>query len=98
MSSAYQRESGSALCVTDAYRPYAEQVAVKRASPGLAATPGKSQHGLGLALDLCGGVQSFASPAHLWMKRNAPLYGWFHPAWAEPTGSMPEPWHWEFAS
>jgi D-alanyl-D-alanine carboxypeptidase len=98
MSNAYQRESGSALCVTDGYRSYAEQVAVKLARPKLAASPGTSQHGLGLAVDLCGGVQSFANPAHLWMQRNAPLYGWFHPAWAEPTGGLPEPWHWEFAS
>jgi LAS superfamily LD-carboxypeptidase LdcB len=86
------------LCVTDGYRPLAEQIAVKLATPRLAATPGTSQHGLGLAVDLCGGVQSFAAPAHLWMQQNAPLYGWFHPAWAEPTGTMPEPWHWEFAS
>jgi hypothetical protein len=98
MSSAYQRQTGSALCVTDAYRSYAEQVAVKRATPRLAATPGTSKHGFGLAVDLCGGVQSFANPAHLWMRRNGPLYGWFHPAWAEPHGGMPEPWHWEFAS
>ena len=27
----------------------------------------------------------------------AQLYGWLHPAWAEPSGSMPEPWHWEYA-
>lgn len=98
MSNAYQRQTGSALCVTDGYRSYAEQVAVKLARPTLAASPGTSQHGLGLAVDLCGGVQSFASPAHLWMQRNAPLYGWFHPVWAEPSGVMPEPWHWEFAS
>lgn len=98
MSSAYEKETGSPICVTDGYRPLAEQIAVKLLSPKLAATPGTSQHGLGLALDLCGGVQSFAGPAHLWMQRNAPLYGWFHPAWAEPTGVMPEPWHWEFAS
>jgi len=56
------------------------------------------QSGFGLAVDLCGGVQNFADPAHLWMQRNAPLYGWFHPAWAGPSGSMPEPWHWEFAN
>jgi len=98
MSIAYQKQTGSALCVTDSYRSYADQVAVKKARPGLAATPGTSEHGFGLAVDLCGGVQSFASPAHLWMKRYGPLYGWFHPAWAEPSGSMPEPWHWEFAS
>jgi zinc D-Ala-D-Ala carboxypeptidase len=97
MSIAYQRQSGSALCVTDGYRPYAEQVAVRLQSPNMTATPGKSQHGLGLAVDLCGGVQNFADPAHLWMQRNAPLYGWFHPAWAEPSGSMPEPWHWQYA-
>ena len=98
MSNAYQQQTGSALCVADSYRSYPEQVAIKLERPGLAATPGTSQHGLGLAVDLCGGVQDFSAPAHLWMQRNAPLYGWFHPAWAEPSGVLPEPWHWEFAS
>ena len=97
MSLAYQAQSGSALCVTDSYRSYAEQVAVKRKLPGLAATAGTSKHGLGLAVDLCGGVQSFGTPAHQWMKRHGPLFGWFHPAWSEPSGGLPEPWHWEFA-
>jgi zinc D-Ala-D-Ala carboxypeptidase len=96
MSNAYQRQTGSALCVTEGYRSYAEQVAVKQRLPGLAATPGSSKHGLGLAVDLCGGVQDFANPAHLWLKRNASRFGWFHPAWAEPSGGLPEPWHWEF--
>jgi hypothetical protein len=98
MSNAYQHQTGSALCVADSYRSYPEQVAIKLERPGLAATPGTSQHGLGLAVDLCGGVQSFSAPAHLWMQRHAPLYGWFHPAWAEPSGVLPEPWHWEFAN
>jgi len=97
MSIAYQRQTGSALCVTDSYRSYAEQVAVKRSLPRLAARPGTSEHGFGLAVDLCGGVQSFGTPAYLWMKRHAALYRWFHPGWAEPRGGMPEPWHWEFA-
>jgi zinc D-Ala-D-Ala carboxypeptidase len=98
MSNAYQRQTGSALCVADSYRSFPEQIAIKLERPGLAATPGTSQHGLGLAVDLCGGVQDFSAPAHLWMQRNAPLYGWFHPAWAEPSGVLPEPWHWEFAN
>jgi len=98
MSNAYQHDTGSALCVADGYRPYAEQVAVHILRPKMTATPGTSKHGLGIAVDLCGGVQNFAAPAHLWMQRHAPLYGWFHPAWAEPTGVTPEPWHWEFAS
>jgi D-alanyl-D-alanine carboxypeptidase len=98
MARNYEAQTGSALCVADSYRSYSEQVAVKLERQGFAATPGSSQHGLGLAVDLCGGVQDFSAPAHLWMQRNAPLYGWFHPAWAEPSGVLPEPWHWEFAS
>ncbi|MGZ4744137.1 MAG: D-alanyl-D-alanine carboxypeptidase family protein [Oryzihumus sp.] len=97
MSRAYEKETGSPLCVTDAYRSLAGQVAVAKSRPGFAAVPGTSNHGLGLAVDLCGGVQSFGSSAHWWMQTHAPLYGWFHPAWAEPTGVLPEPWHWEFA-
>lgn len=34
---------------------------------------------------------------HQWMQDNSMRFGWFHPDWAEPTGSKPEPWHWEFA-
>jgi zinc D-Ala-D-Ala carboxypeptidase len=97
MSRAYEHDTGKPLCVTDGYRPLGEQFAVARATPNLAARPGTSHHGLGIAADLCGGVQSFGTAAHLWMQQNAPLYGWYHPAWAEPSGSMPEPWHWEFA-
>ncbi len=97
MSIAYQKDTGSPICVTDSYRSYAEQVSVKAEKGKWAATPGRSEHGMGRALDLCGGVNSFGTPAHLWMKQNAPLYGWFHPDWAEPTGSLPEPWHWEYA-
>jgi D-alanyl-D-alanine carboxypeptidase len=97
MSIAYQKDTGSPICVTDSYRSYAEQVSVKAEKGKWAATPGKSEHGMGRALDLCGGINNFGTPAHLWMKQNAPLYGWFHPDWAEPSGSLPEPWHWEFA-
>jgi D-alanyl-D-alanine carboxypeptidase len=97
MSLAFQHDTGGLICITDSYRSYAEQVAVKATRGRWAATPGTSEHGKGLAVDLCGGIESFGSPAHLWMKQNAPLYGWFHPDWAEPRGQLPEPWHWEFA-
>jgi zinc D-Ala-D-Ala carboxypeptidase len=97
LSLAYQRDTGQPLCITDSYRSYAEQIAVKATRGKWAAAPGTSEHGKGLAVDFCGGVQSFGSPAHLWLKQNAPLYGWFHPNWAEPTGALPEPWHWEYA-
>jgi hypothetical protein len=97
LAQAYAAEFASPLCVTDSYRPLAEQVRVYAEKPTLAAHPGTSNHGWGTALDLCGGIQSFGTVQHAWMLAHAPLYGWFHPAWAEPTGSRPEPWHWEFA-
>jgi D-alanyl-D-alanine carboxypeptidase len=97
LSQEYARQTGSPICVTDSYRSLGEQYAVKASRGMWAATPGTSKHGLGMAVDLCGGINSFGTPAHLWMRQNAPLFGWFHPAWAEPGGALPEPWHWEFA-
>lgn len=91
-----QAQTGTPLCVTDSYRDYAGQVAVFAAKPSLAATPGRSQHGLGLAVDLCGGVQRFDTEVSAWMRANAPGFGFVHPSWAEPSGSRPEPWHWEY--
>ncbi|MEX2289253.1 MAG: M15 family metallopeptidase [Mycobacteriales bacterium] len=88
--------AGVPLCVTDSYRSYPAQVDVFRRKPNLAATPGRSQHGWGLAVDFCGGVQSFGTEAHAWMRANAGAFGWIHPDWAGPRGSRPEPWHWEY--
>ncbi len=97
LSKAFAAQTGTPLCITDSYRSLAEQVSVKASRGVWAATPGTSRHGLGLAVDLCGGVQDFSSAAHRWMRQNAPLYGWFHPSWASAGGSLPEPWHWEYA-
>lgn len=97
LSAARAAATGRPLCVTDSYRSYAGQVDVFRRKPSLAATPGRSQHGWGLALDLCGGAERFGTEAHEWLKANGPSYGWIHPAWAQPGGSRPEAWHWEYA-
>lgn len=97
MSRAYAQQFGAPICVTDSYRTYDEQVAVRAAKPDLAAVPGTSNHGWAVAVDLCDGVQVFGSPAHERLRRNSLRYGWFLPAWAMPGGSKPEPWHWEFA-
>jgi LAS superfamily LD-carboxypeptidase LdcB len=82
--------------VTDSYRSYSEQVAVYHRKPGLAAVPGTSEHGWGKAVDFCGGIESTGTPEHAWMQANAGRFGWYHPDWAEPSGSRPEAWHWEF--
>jgi hypothetical protein len=96
MSQAHKDETGKYLCVTDSYRTYEQQVALFATKPSLAATPGRSQHGWGMAVDLCGGVERANTFESLWMQNNAPQFGFIHPDWAEPGGSRPEPWHWEF--
>jgi hypothetical protein len=96
MSAAALAERGERLCVRDSYRSYAGQVAVFRRTPRLAAVPGTSRHGLGVAVDLSCGAQRFGSSTYRWLKANAGRFGWVHPAWAEPGGALPEPWHWEY--
>jgi peptidoglycan hydrolase CwlO-like protein len=98
LQAAYAASLGRPLCVTDSYRSYPAQVDVFARKPSLAAVPGTSQHGWGLALDLCGGVQVFGSEAHEWMRAYAPAFGWHHPQWAREGGRKPEPWHWEFSA
>ncbi|WP_093171120.1 D-alanyl-D-alanine carboxypeptidase family protein [Sinosporangium album] len=94
MNEAYKKQFGTQICVTDAYRDLAEQQSVYYRRPGFAAVPGRSNHGLGLALDLCGGVQNFRSPQFNWIEANGKKYGWFHPDWAYTNPF--EPWHWEY--
>jgi hypothetical protein len=96
LSRAFEARFGSPISVTDAYRDYATQVILKRRKGRMAATPGTSNHGWALAVDLGSGINSFGSAQHRWMRANAPKFGWIHPGWARQSGSLPEPWHWEF--
>ncbi|ADG89887.1 D-alanyl-D-alanine carboxypeptidase family protein [Thermobispora bispora] len=91
---AFRKRFGRPLCVSDAYRSLAEQQAIYYRRPGYAAVPGRSNHGYGLAVDLCGGIQIFRSAEFNWMEANAKRFGWFHPDWA--YRSPFEPWHWEY--
>lgn len=97
MNNAFRAAFGRNLAITSTYRTYAQQVALKAQKPVLAATPGTSNHGWGLAVDLSGGIQTFGSPEHNWMRSHANTYGFFHPRWAQISGSLPEAWHWEYA-
>ncbi|SDO67093.1 M15 family metallopeptidase [Geodermatophilus sp. DSM 45219] len=97
MSSAYAGAFGTPLCLTDSYRTYAEQVRLYGEKPELAAVPGTSDHGWGLAVDLCGGVERFGTPQYAWMVANAGRFGFLHPGWADPGNGREEPWHWEYA-
>ncbi|PZF83182.1 hypothetical protein C1I92_13790 [Jiangella anatolica] len=94
----YRAETGEGLieCVTDSYRSYEAQVDVADRKPGLAAEPGTSEHGWGLAVDVGCGANSFDGALYDWLDDNADEFGWENPDWARPGGSTPEPWHWEF--
>ena len=94
---AYQQRFGTPIVLTDGYRTLAEQRVLKAIKPSLAATPGTSEHGWGLAVDMGGEVQTGKSARYLWLRANAPSYGWDNPDWALSGGSGPyEPWHWEY--
>ncbi|WP_157465570.1 D-alanyl-D-alanine carboxypeptidase family protein [Cellulomonas sp. Leaf395] len=95
LNQAFAARFGGDLCISGGYRTLAEQRSVKAQKGGLAAVPGKSNHGWGLAVDLCQDQTSGAK--WRWITENAPTYGWENPAWAQPGGSGPyERWHWEF--
>ncbi len=96
LDAAFAAEFGTGLSVSDSYRSYSAQVACVRVKGYLCARPGTSNHGLGVAVDLAGGVQTFGTAQHRWMAANAGEYGWDLPDWASSGGSKPEPWHWEY--
>lgn len=89
----YTARFGEPMCLTDGYRSYEQQVATKAAKGYLAATPGTSNHGWGLAVDLC--PETYAGDRGAWLDEHAPALGWVNPDWARPGGSKYEPWHWE---
>ncbi|CAM3758704.1 D-alanyl-D-alanine carboxypeptidase family protein [Nocardiopsis gilva] len=95
MNEAYQERFGKSMCLTSSYRDLANQHRVyAEQPPGNAAVPGTSNHGWGLAVDLCGGVQNQGSAPFNWLEQNSQRFGWYHPQWA--YSSPFEPWHWEY--
>jgi hypothetical protein len=96
LSARFEREFGYPIPLTDSYRSYAMQIAVKDTKPHLAAIPGTSNHGWGLAIDLDDPIAGGSSPEYVWLRLHAPDYGWDNPSWAQLDGAKPEPWHFEF--
>jgi D-alanyl-D-alanine carboxypeptidase len=83
------RKDGVTIGITDSYRSYAEQVDVARrkglySQGGLAAKPGTSEHGWGMATDL-----DLNSRAQTWMRANGEKYGFVE-------NTPREPWHWAY--
>lgn len=83
------KADGVTIGVTEGYRPYAEQVSLAAAkglyaAGGLAAAPGTSEHGWGMAADL-----RLDSSALAWMRANGSRFGF-----VESTPR--ESWHWSY--
>ncbi len=80
---------GVDIGVTGGYRDFAGQVDLARrkglySNGGLAAVPGTSQHGWGLAVDV-----DVDANGQAWLRANASRFGFFE--------DVPrEPWHWEY--
>lgn len=85
MQRAMKRDLGRGFDVTDSYRSYDAQKELKKRKPSLAATPGHSNHGWGLALD----INVNDSKVYNWLVNNAKKFGFEQPM-------SYEPWHWEY--
>ncbi|MCK9795774.1 M15 family metallopeptidase [Isoptericola sp. 4D.3] len=96
LNDAFRARFGRDLCLVDSYRSISSQYAVKASRGYLAATPGTSMHGWGLAIDLCGDEYR-SSEVYGWLWENGPAYGWENPPWAQRGGmGNYEPWHFEY--
>ncbi len=96
LDAAYAAQFGTHLDITDSYRSYSSQVATRASRGYMAAVPGYSNHGWGIAVDLGGGIERFGTSQYEWMRAHAPAFGWDNPDWARPGGKKPEAWHWEY--
>tara|TARA_Y100001963_G_scaffold151396_1_gene234148 strand:- start:2345 stop:3448 length:1104 start_codon:yes stop_codon:yes gene_type:complete len=99
MAKAFSEHFKKPMGITDGLRTYQGQIKAKqkwasRGQPGMAATPGTSNHGFGVAVDL--DVPGYDSTEYKWLANNASKYNFVNPAWAQKDGSKPEPWHWEW--
>lgn len=92
MNGQFKEKFGRDLCLVEGYRSYPDQVRIKALRGWLAASPGTSMHGFGIAFDLCGGDDEGAP--RQWLDVNAAAYGFVNPDWAKYRKY--EPWHWEY--
>ncbi|MDQ0373381.1 M15 family metallopeptidase [Cellulomonas humilata] len=98
LNAAYRVDFGHDLKISGSYRTLDEQISTRAAKGTMAAVPGTSNHGWGLAIDL-DQANGYRSAQYAWLKANAMTYGWHHPVYMDEGGRGPhEPWHWEFGT
>jgi peptidoglycan hydrolase-like protein with peptidoglycan-binding domain len=84
--------AGIDLTCTDSYRTLDQQIDLKQRKPQWSATPGRSVHGWGFAVDVSIGMppKAFGASVLRWLNDNGPPSGWFL---GRPKD---EPWHWVY--
>ena len=97
LNEAYKKRFGKDIGILEGMRSIATQQhywnLYQSGRGNLAAWPGSSNHGWGVAVDLDSPLDNRYSAEHQWLVENAPNYGWW---WAGRTFSQVEPWHFEF--
>lgn len=107
--------NGHAITISSVYRDYEGQeyqkdLAIKAEDPGRAATPGYSNHGYGLAVDIhelnkaAGGHTNAAinkkvrdtHPLYLFLNEHAAKYNFYNPDTLKDGIKSDEAWHWEY--
>ncbi len=97
----YRTYPSQQLIFVQRYTPHKNKVAggeywsgnywVKKPDVAVAAIPGTSNHGWGLAIDFGSGIQTAGSDQKKWADANGPKWAWY------PVGNdFGEPWHFEF--
>jgi len=86
--------------VNSCYRTFSDQQRVfDQMGPGLAAKPGRSNHGFGLAIDFAygsGAKLTPSTPQYKWLEQNAATYGFKRLPWNPKHPESWEAWHWEY--
>jgi LAS superfamily LD-carboxypeptidase LdcB len=88
---------GEQLYINSCYRTFDDQLRMARQyGIGRAATPGRSNHGFGRAIDISknGVALTPQMKEYKWLKKNANKYGFNRIPWGS-KGEAWEAWHWE---
>lgn len=98
LDAAFRARFGHHLDIDLAYRDLATQKAMYQAlGPSVAAKPGTSKHGTGLAIDVpewpC--QYGWGTTQRAWLVNHGPSYGWYSP-WGMTRSTDAEYWHFEY--
>lgn len=95
LNAAYRYQTGTDLAINEGYRSLATQRNYNATlGADVAAKPGTSNHGLGLAIDISGKVTIGGSAGSEWMNNYSRAFGFDRPAIFDRTST--EYWHYNF--